>query len=131
MEELKRFLKPSLFFTNSISKETKECYAALHSLLMPVYSTSRSQEFLISLEIFFNLLFKLSEENEKLKAEIQRLRDAINLLKGEQAKPDIKPSRMRPNEDISSEGERKSKNTPKKKKSKAKKQKIKIDRVEV
>ncbi|MCK4733907.1 MAG: transposase, partial [Methanophagales archaeon] len=50
---------------------------------------------------------------------------------GEQAKPDIKPYRKRPNEDISSEEERKSKNTPKEKKSKAKKHKIKIDRVEV
>jgi len=81
--------------------------------------------------ILLQLIEVLSEENEKLKAEIQRLRDAINLLKGEQAKPDIKPSRKRPNEDISSEGERKSKSTPKEKKSKAKKQKIKIDRVEV
>lgn len=81
--------------------------------------------------ILLHLIEVLSGENENLKAEIQKLRDAINLLKGEQAKPDIKPSGKRPNEDISSEEERKSKNTPKEKKSKAKKQKIKIDRVEV
>ncbi|RJS71728.1 hypothetical protein CW714_05400, partial [Methanophagales archaeon] len=81
--------------------------------------------------ILLQLIEVLSEENEKLKAENQKLRDAINLLKGEQAKPDIKPSRKRPNEDISSEEERKSKSTPKEKKSKAKKQKIKIDRIEV
>ncbi len=56
--------------------------------------------------ILLQLIEELSEENEKLKAEIQKLRDAINLLKGEQAKPDIKPSRKRPNEDISSEEER-------------------------
>jgi len=68
--------------------------------------------------ILLQLIEELSEENEKLKAEIQKLRDAINLLKGEQAKPDIKPSMKKPNEDISSEEERKPKNTPKKKKSK-------------
>ncbi|MCK4399225.1 MAG: transposase [Methanophagales archaeon] len=83
------------------------------------------------IRILFQLIEDLSEENEKLKAENQKLRDAINLLKGEQAKPDTKPSRKKPNEDISSEEERKSKNTPKEKKSKAKKHKIKIDRVEV
>jgi len=81
--------------------------------------------------ILFQLIEDLSEENEKLKAENQKLRDAINLLKGEQAKPDTKPSRKKPNEDISSEEERKPKNILKKKKSKAKKHKIKIDRVEV
>ncbi len=81
--------------------------------------------------ILLQLIEDLNEENENLKAENQKLRDAINLLKGEQAKPDTKPSGKRPNEDISSEEERKSKNTPKEKKSKAKKHKIKIDRVEV
>ncbi|NQE52561.1 hypothetical protein C5S29_03130 [ANME-1 cluster archaeon GoMg3.2] len=83
------------------------------------------------IRILFQLIEDLSEENEKLKAENQELRDAINLLKGEQAKPDTKPSRKKPNEDISSEEERKPKNILKKKKSKAKKHKIKIDRVEV
>ena len=81
--------------------------------------------------ILLQLIEALNEENEKVKAENQKLRDAINLLKGEQAKPDIKPSRKRPNEDISSEEERKFRNTPKEKKSKAKKHKIKIDRTEV
>ena len=69
--------------------------------------------------ILLQIIEELSEENEKLKAEIQRLRDAINLLKGEQAKPDTKPSRKKPNEDISSEEERNPKNILKKKKSKA------------
>ncbi|RJS70474.1 hypothetical protein CW714_07190 [Methanophagales archaeon] len=63
--------------------------------------------------ILLQLIEVLSEENEKLKAENQKLRDAINLLKGEQAKPDIKPSRKRPNEDISSEEERKTQKYPK------------------
>ncbi len=81
--------------------------------------------------ILLQLIEQLYEDNEKLKAENQKLRDAINLLKGEQAKPDTKPSRKKPNEDFSSEEERKTKNILKKKKSKAKKYKIKIDRSEV
>jgi hypothetical protein len=52
-------------------------------------------------------------------------------MKGEQPKPDIKPSGKKPNVDISSEEERKPKNTPKNKKSKTKKDKIMIDRVVV
>gem|GEM_PF-1063206 len=67
------------------------------------------------IRILLQLIEELSEENEKLKAENQKLRDAINLLKGEQAKPDTKPSRKKPNEDISSEEERKPKNILKKK----------------
>jgi len=81
--------------------------------------------------ILLQLIEELYEENEKLKVENQKLRDAINLLKGEQTKPDIKPSGKRQNEDISSEKERKTQNPSKKKKSKAKKHKIKIDRIEV
>nr|QNO45178.1 hypothetical protein GMDKAGHH_00031 [Methanosarcinales archaeon ANME-2c ERB4]QNO46021.1 hypothetical protein OOGCPJEC_00006 [Methanosarcinales archaeon ANME-2c ERB4]QNO50348.1 hypothetical protein DELCLCLG_00002 [Methanosarcinales archaeon ANME-2c ERB4] len=81
--------------------------------------------------IFLQLIEELSENNEKLKEENQKLRDEISLMKGEQPKPDIKPSGKKPNSDISSEKERKPKNTPKNKKSKTKKPKIKIDRVEV
>ena len=40
---------------------------------------------------------------EKLKAENQKLRDEISMMKGEQPKPDIKLSRKRLGEDISSE----------------------------
>ena len=65
--------------------------------------------------IMLQLIEELYEENEKLKVENQKLRDAINLLKGEQTKPDIKPSGKRQNEDISSEKERKTQNTSKKK----------------
>jgi len=46
------------------------------------------------------LIEELCGENENLKAEIQQLRDAINLSKGEQTKPEIKPSGNRQNEDI-------------------------------
>ncbi len=83
------------------------------------------------IRILLLLIEELCEEIEELKAEKQKLRDAINLLKGEQAKPDTKPSRKKPNEDISSEEERTFQKTSKKKKSTAKKHKIKIDRIEV
>ncbi len=81
--------------------------------------------------LLLQLIEELSEHVEKLTAENQKLRDEISLMKGEQPKPDIKPSRKRPGEDISSEDERKTRNPPKDKKSKTKKPKIKIDRVEI
>jgi len=81
--------------------------------------------------ILLQLIEELSEHVEKLKAENQKLRDEISLMKGEQPKPDIKPSGKKPNVDISSEEERKPKNTPKNKKPKTKKPGIKIDRVVV
>jgi regulator of replication initiation timing len=77
--------------------------------------------------IMLQLIEELYEENEKLKVENQKLRDAINLLKGEQTKPDIKSSGKKPNNDISSEEERKASNISKKKKLKAKKHKIYLD----
>ena len=76
--------------------------------------------------ILLQLIEELSENNEKLKAENQKLRDEISLMKGEQPKPNIKPSGRMPNVNISSEEERKLKNTPKNKKSKTKKDKIMI-----
>jgi len=83
----------------------------------------------------FNLLFQLVEEtyieNEKLKSENQKLRDEINLLKGEQGKPNIPSSKKKQKGDISSENERKKQEPPKQKRSKAKKHKIKIDRTEI
>ena len=83
------------------------------------------------IRILLQLIEELCWENDNLKAELQQLRDAINLIKGEQTKPKIKPSGKRQNEDISSEKERKNHNISRKKKSKAKKHKINIDRTEV
>ena len=81
-----------------------------------------------------NLLLQLIEglhiENEKLKTEIQKLRDEINLLKGEQGKPNF-PASKKQNKDISSESERNKLKPPKQKRSKAKKHKIKVDRTEI
>ena len=45
--------------------------------------------------ILLQLIEELSEHVEKLKAENQKLRDEISLMKGEQPKPDIKPSGKR------------------------------------
>jgi uncharacterized protein YehS (DUF1456 family) len=82
-----------------------------------------------------NLLLQLIEglhiENENLKTENQKLRDEINLLKGEQSKPDIPSSGKKQKGDISSENERQKQESPKQKRSKAKKHKIKIDRTEI
>ncbi len=104
---------PSLL---SDAKQNRKFYITLLSIGMCTMNQSQITEALKALNIrpdeiaderlaeafriLLLLIEVLSEENEKLKAEIQRLRDAINLLKGEQAKPDIKPSRKRPNEDI-------------------------------
>lgn len=76
----------------------------------------------------FNLFEAMAAEIVFLRAEVQRLKDENNRLKGEQGKPDIRPQTK--NKDISSEAERrKIRNKLKKtKKSKAKKHKIKIDR---
>ena len=69
-----------------------------------------------------NLSAKVAEQAE----EIQRLRDEINRLKGEQGRPDIKPNKAR--RDLSSEKERRES----KPHHKASKQAhIRIDRVEV
>jgi cell division protein FtsB len=54
--------------------------------------------------ILFAIIEKQNEEIEFLKAENQKLRDEINLLKGEQTKPKIRGSKK--SKDISSEKER-------------------------
>jgi hypothetical protein len=70
-------------------------------------------------QTLMNQVETLHEQNRTQAAEIQRLRDEIARLKGEQGKPDIKPSRA-PDEphDRSSEAERKPPRTPRGKRSK-------------
>jgi len=58
--------------------------------------------------LLMNLVEELKQENIAQRAEIQRLRDENNRLKGEQGKPDIKPSNRR-SQDHSSEKERRGK----------------------
>ena len=45
-----------------------------------------------------NLLETSLADNDELRAEVQRLRDENNRLKGEQGRPDIKPSKPAPKE---------------------------------
>jgi len=85
-----------------------------------------------SLPILINLVENLSEENEQLKIDNQKLRDEINRLKGEQGKPNIRGNKGgNKDKNLSSEEERKKRKGKKKKKSKRKKAKIAIDRTEV
>ena len=59
-----------------------------------------------AIQLLLNLVETLAAENRSLREEIQRLRDENNRLKGEQAKPNIKPNKRPPPADHSSEGER-------------------------
>jgi hypothetical protein len=78
--------------------------------------------------ILFAIIEKQNEEIEALKTENQKLRDEINLLKGEQTKPKIRGSKK--NDDISSENERKERNPLKTRESNARKDKIEIHHTE-
>jgi hypothetical protein len=70
-----------------------------------------------------NLIEGVQQENQELKRLNQMLRDELRRLKGEQGKPDIKPStKPAGNKDFSSEEERKNR---KKRHKKAKKDRIK------
>ncbi len=78
--------------------------------------------------ILFAIIEILSEELNALKAENQKLRDEINLLKGEQTKPKIRGSKK--NDDISSENERRQRNPLKTRESSSRKDKIEIHHTE-
>ncbi|MBW2011980.1 MAG: transposase [Deltaproteobacteria bacterium] len=77
------------------------------------------------------LVERLNKDNEWLKIENQNLRDAINLLKGEQGKPTVLGKTKGKQGNISSEKERKKREIKEKPKSKAKKDKIKVNRNEI
>jgi hypothetical protein len=76
--------------------------------------------------LLLHIIEELNEAVHALKAEVQKLRDENNLLKGEQGKPKIPASKKKPI-DFSSENERKTLIPPVEKKSKEKLSKIKID----
>ncbi|MFO7984994.1 MAG: hypothetical protein R6U38_03955, partial [Desulfatiglandaceae bacterium] len=85
-----------------------------------------------SFSILINLVERLSEQNEDLTLENQKLRDEINRLKGEQGKPNIRGNKGGgKGKNLSSEKDRKQRDGKKKKKSKRKKTKMAIDRTEV
>jgi len=89
-----------------------------------------------------NLVERLIAENAEQKVELQKLRDEINRLKGEQGKPDIKVNK-RKDGDVSSEADRKQAEADangevaenadgkKKRQREAKLPKIKIDREQI
>ncbi len=78
--------------------------------------------------LLMNLVEELKSELGSSREEVQRLRDENNRLKGEQGKPDIKPSKKEPSTDHSSEQER---HRPKKRRKSSKRDQLKIDREEV
>ena len=77
------------------------------------------------------LVERLNKDNESLKIDSQNLRDAINLLKGEQGKPTVLGKTKEKQGDVSSEKEIKKRQIKKDPKSKKKKGKIKVDRNEI
>jgi len=80
--------------------------------------------------LLLNIVEELKQENIAQRAEIQRLRDENNRLKGEQGKPDIKPNKKSPS-DHSSEKERREKRSPVKRKKRKKIAEVTINREEV
>jgi len=79
--------------------------------------------------MLLNLVENLKSDNRELREQVQRLRDGINRLKGEQGKPNIRPrKRKRTSSNHSSERER---HEPKKWKKSRKLDRIKIDHVQV
>ena len=84
-----------------------------------------------TLQILINLVERLSEENEKFKIEIQKLRDENNRLKGEQGKPKIPGKKgSGKGKNVSSEKDRKQREG-KEEKPKSKKKNIPINRTEI
>jgi Transposase IS66 family len=73
--------------------------------------------------ILLNLVETLTAQNLAYQKEIQELKDTINLLKGEQGRPQITGSGKKPNKDVSSQGKEKERQEKK-----AEKQPIPIDR---
>ena len=80
--------------------------------------------------ILLNLVEEIYADYNKTIEENQKLKDEINLLKGEQAKPVFTGSKKKDNKNESSEKERKERQPPEEKKPKNKKDKIIPDRTE-
>ena len=85
-----------------------------------------------ALPIWINLVERLSEENEELRIEIQKLRDENNRLKGEQGKPKFPGKKgSGKGKNVSSEKDRKQREVKEEKNPKSKKENIPIDRAEI
>ncbi len=84
-----------------------------------------------TIEALYAIIENLAATNSAQQKEIQRLRDELSRLKGEQGKPDIKPSSSDSSDnDHSSESDRKKRRKKKPRRKDTKKDKIKIDRTE-
>ena len=81
-----------------------------------------------ALVALLNIVGGLKQENVEQREEIQRLRDEISRLKGEQGKPEIKGNKKR--SDHSSEKERKEKKERQKRSKRRPHREVKIDREE-
>ena len=70
----------------------------------------KDERYANAFRILFSIIETQNEKIEFLMEDNQKLRDAINLLKGEQTKPKIRGSKK--NEDISSEKDRRKRKLP-------------------
>ncbi len=108
----------------------QEIKEILHDIDFRAYS-SLQEPHCNTFPILINLVERLSEENENLKIEIQKLRDENNRLKGEQGKPDILGKKgTGKGKNVSSEKERKQREGKEEKEPKSKKKNIPINRTE-
>ena len=85
--------------------KTREITDVLLKLKQAVEGIKEPEAAKVMVELL-NVIEELASENEKLKEVIQKQRDEINKLKGENGKPDIKPNKKAGN-DFSCEKERK------------------------
>src|SRR5659263_660006 len=81
-----------------------------------------------TIRILLHIIEELNKEVQALKAELQKTRDELNHLKGEQGKPKFPVPKK--NKDVSSEKERNTPISRRERKSKEKLSKIKIDVIE-
>jgi len=80
--------------------------------------------------LLLNIVEELKQDTIAQRVKIQRLRDEINRLKGEQGQPDIKASK-KPASDHSSEKERQGNRAPGKRQKRRKASEVKIDGTEI
>jgi len=108
------------------SKQLKNSLDAISGVL----DKAVEPEMRVAVNIVLNLVESIANENEQLHQTIQKLRDEINGLKGEQGKPKIRPQKKDgSSNDHSSDKERKSRQKKKSKKSRSKKRDtVKVDR---
>ncbi|MDI6794100.1 MAG: hypothetical protein QME81_14765 [bacterium] len=79
----------------SACKQGKDAITAILTALNIPFDQTLGEQEAKAFHILLQLIEGLSEKNERLRTEVQKLRDEINLLKGEQAKPDILSSKNR------------------------------------